>query len=363
MEIGGAQKLLEIQLAEMSASYDLLVVSLGPETPMAAEYVSRGAEVLSNGLARLSDVSGLLRLRREIGHWGPDLVHSHLTYGTLVGSLIAVWLKVPHVVTLHSEWVRPNRFPDRVKDRLERYALSHRTDAVIACGRRVEQSHQWRIGRTPMQMVLNRVRPAQLLRSEDLAAARAAEGIGPEQRVVLAAGRLVEGKGFHLLIDAFARIAAGNPEARLMVAGDGPERAALERKVASLELQGRVGLIGPVASLVPLLQLADVFALPSLHEGLPLVILEALAAGRPILATRVGDISSAMGQQSGMLVEPGLVEPLAAALDRLLGDEALRRRMGAAALEASRPYTDLSAFVVELENVYGGVLQPHHAGR
>jgi glycosyltransferase involved in cell wall biosynthesis len=70
-----------------------------------------------------------------------------------------------------------------------------------------------------------------------------------------------------------------------------------------------------------------------------------------------------MGQQSGMLVEPGLVEPLAAALDRLLGDEALRRRMGAAALEASRPYTDLSAFVVELENVYGGVLQPHHAGR
>lgn len=144
-------------------------------------------------------------------------------------------------------------------------------------------------------------------------------------RVVVAAGRLSPEKGFSVLIEAAARV----PDAGFVLFGEGPERAALEARVAALGIGERFRLPGFTRDLDKLLPWADVLAQSSFTEGLPNVVLEASAAGVPVVATAVGGTPEAVADgETGYLVPAGDAGALAARVARLLGDEALRRRMG-----------------------------------
>jgi glycosyltransferase involved in cell wall biosynthesis len=359
MEIGGAQKLLQIQVEKMSATHRLLVVSLSHDTPLSQELAAAGAEVLSVGLPGLFHVPTLLKLRRDLGRWRPDLIHSHLTYALIVGSTMSTWLRLPHVTTLHSDRFEGNSVTDRVRRHLASFVLRHRTDLVIACGPRVAHSQQGQVGRTPLVSIRNRVRPISPIAARDRADARVALGVRLEDLVFLAAGRLVPLKGFDVLLEAFSRAAKSEDRSRLLVAGEGPDRRALQEQAKGLGLEGRVRFLGPVDDLGPYMSMADAFVLSSRFEGLPLVLLEALAAGCPVIATRVGDVETVLGEGTGLLVAAGEAEPLATAILRLSGDADLRVRLAAASLEASRPYTDLATFQAELEGAYARVTQLH----
>lgn len=151
---------------------------------------------------------------------------------------------------------------------------------------------------------------------------------------VLFVGRLAAVKGVSLLLDAFA--AAAGPEARLDLVGDGPERAALERKTASLGIEERVTFHGyrTQSEVAGFLARADLFALPSFAEGVPVALMEAMAAELPVIAPRVAGVQELVEHgRAGLVTPPGDLESLAAALRRLLADPALRARMGAAGRE------------------------------
>lgn len=352
--LGGAQRLLETQVAFMPADTAVAIVNLGPETAFATQLRAHGATVLSDRLPRLLDVGAIRRLTREIRSWRPDVIHSHLRYANIVGGLIAGQLRLPHVVTLHSD--RPD-VPDLhsvsewARSRLELFVLRRRTDIAIACGTRVRTARSRIVGRTPMVTVANRIppvtRPSEMVRS----AMRTRLGIRPGQVLMIAAGRLVPAKGFDLLLEAVARI--DSPEDfRVLVVGSGPDSAALGRQIGQLGLEGRVMLHGPVDKLADLLPLADIAVLPSRYEGLPLTLIEAMAAGCAIVASRVGDIESTLGSGNALLVDPGAIDPLAGALEMLLRDPAKRLELGKAALEASEPWTDVCGFIAELNAVY-----------
>jgi glycosyltransferase involved in cell wall biosynthesis len=155
----------------------------------------------------------------------------------------------------------------------------------------------------------------------------------------LAVGRLSREKGHADLIRALAYLRPLEPslKVRLVIAGDGPERSRIARLASALRLSEQVTLVGQVSRIQPYYAAADLLVLPSHSEGSPNVLLEAMAASLPIVATTVGGIPEIVThQESALLVEPRAVPTLAAAIGCLLRDEPQARRLAAQARLAVR---------------------------
>ncbi len=157
---------------------------------------------------------------------------------------------------------------------------------------------------------------------------------GTGRPVILAVGRLAEQKGFASLIEAARRWQDLDPVPLLAIAGTGPLAGSLAARAAPLG--PAVRFLGPRRDVPALLTAADLFVLPSRWEGQPLILQEALRAGRPIVASRAGGIPDLTGEDAALLVPPGDVDALAAAVRRVLTDGALAQRLAAAARERAR---------------------------
>ncbi|MGZ8245560.1 glycosyltransferase family 4 protein [Methylomagnum sp.] len=160
------------------------------------------------------------------------------------------------------------------------------------------------------------------------------------RHTIAAMGRLVPQKGFDLLIEAFATLAPRFGDWHLVVFGEGAERAALERQIAQLGLEGRVSLPGVVKAPETILPLADLFAVSSRYEGFCLVLAEAMALGLPVISFNcpTGPSEIVRDGEDGLLVPPEDTDALAAAMARLMTDEAERRRLGQNARQAAQRY-------------------------
>jgi glycosyltransferase involved in cell wall biosynthesis len=172
---------------------------------------------------------------------------------------------------------------------------------------------------------------------------------------VLCVGRLVPEKGQRVLLEAVAMLARRGRPVRLCYVGDGPDRAALEARVAELGLSDRVRFAGGVNqdAILAHYEAADAFALASFAEGIPVVLMEAMAMGLPCVTTYTAGIPELVRDGvDGVLVSPSDAEGLAAALERLLDDPALRARLGAAAREHVLERWRLDASVDRLAEIF-----------
>jgi glycosyltransferase involved in cell wall biosynthesis len=180
-----------------------------------------------------------------------------------------------------------------------------------------------------------------------------------EGRTILAAGRLIRQKGFDLLIDAFARL--GDPAARLLIAGIGPEEPALRRQIERLGLDHSVTLAGYAPDIRPYLDVARCFVLPSRFEGYGAVIVEALGAGRPVIATAstpaVSDVMT--DTKRGIVVPVGDTDALTAALSAILNRPAPDPECLANAVSAYRIGTGAEAYL----DVFAEAMADRHARR
>jgi glycosyltransferase involved in cell wall biosynthesis len=169
--------------------------------------------------------------------------------------------------------------------------------------------------------------------------ARRALGLTQQDRVATVVARLYPEKNHMLLLEAFADVVRRVEGARLLVVGDGIERERLEEEIKRLGLEDCVTLLGVRRDIALILAATDVFVLSSDREGLPLAVLEALAAARPVVATTVGELPTVLSdQKAGHLVPPRDARALADALARLLADPALAARMGEQARLVARPF-------------------------
>ncbi len=173
--------------------------------------------------------------------------------------------------------------------------------------------------------------------------------------VVLAVGRLAVQKGFGTLLDAAGRLRGCDPQPLVVIAGAGPLHPELARRIDTERLPLR--LLGQRDDVPALLAAADVFVLPSLWEGQPLILQEALRAGVPIVATRTGGIPDLTGEDAALLVPPGDPERLAAALVRVLAEPGLAARLSAAAAERARSLPDEEAAVDAVLADYGRAIR------
>jgi glycosyltransferase involved in cell wall biosynthesis len=173
-------------------------------------------------------------------------------------------------------------------------------------------------------------------------------------RVLLACARLVEQKGLDTAVRALPDVLSNHPDAVLVIAGEGPERARLEALMASLGVTGSIRLLGRAGDVASLYRRAELLVHPARWEGFGLVLLEAMLAGLPIAASRVSSVPEiVLDGETGVLVPPDDPGALTAALDRLLADDALRRRLGEAGQRRARTAFTVARMARRTAEVYG----------
>jgi glycosyltransferase involved in cell wall biosynthesis len=251
------------------------------------------------------------------------VAHSHDFSMAFYGAWAAGRAGVRHVITMHGG----DYYAQRLRRRLAlRWAIG-RSQATVAVSPTLRDAlcrNLWlppgAVAVVPNGIPSTAAAPADLVGELDLP--RGA-------RILLAVGNLYAVKGHRHAITALQRLSQRHPEAYLVIAGRGELEGELRSQAAALGLADRVRLLGLRSDIPALLAAADVFLLPSLSEGLPIALLEAMFAGKPIVASDVGGIGAALGDgAAGILVPPGSDEALTAALDRLLSDPGAARGLG-----------------------------------
>jgi len=197
------------------------------------------------------------------------------------------------------------------------------------------------------------------VRTDGLPRMRSASVNGREP-MVLSVGRLVSVKGQALMVEAVAELARRGEQAQMTIVGEGPNRPTLERLIADAGLSGRVELPGAIGQdgIMDYYSRADVFCLSSFAEGVPIVLMEAMAFGLPVVAPRIMGISELVDEGvNGVLVRPGRADELASALEKLIRDPNLRVRMGRAGREKVEEQFNLARSAEQLRDIFAERLE------
>ena len=297
-----------------------------------------------------NDLRLVWELNRLFRRERPHIVHTH-AWGTLIEGLIAARLAgVPIVV--HGEH---GTLQLRQRQRFfQRYAWS-RVDCLLSVSSRLAErmAHEIRFPPHQIQTIQNGVDLSRFAAHIEQVEARRALGLPTDRPVIGAVGRLVPVKDHASLVDAVAMLCRDGLRPLLVIAGDGPLRAAIEARAAACGIAADVRLLGHQPDIERVLAALDVFVLSSRSEGMSNTILEAMAARLPVIATRVGGADEmVVNDTTGVLVPAGSPDMIAAALRRLLSDPALRAAMGNAGRARVEREFDLTKTLQQYERLY-----------
>jgi glycosyltransferase involved in cell wall biosynthesis len=240
-----------------------------------------------------------------------------------------LWRKHPWIAFHHGYTDTDRKM--RLYNRLDRWSLPHADRLVTVCRAfALELSASTGVSIDKISVQHNSIRREPPASAADVNALRARLGISETEKVVLAVGRLSREKGHNDLIEGFKLVRETNPalSVKLIIVGDGPERSRLEANAESLGVEELVVFTGQVSDVQPFYAMAEVFVLPSHSEGSPNVLLEAMAASVPVVATAVGGVPEIVtNHESALLVPPNDPKALAAAIGQLLADKTLGQRL------------------------------------
>lgn len=278
----------------------------------------------------------------------PDLVHFTCSRSHKLGAVACrLAPRTARIVTRRMDY--PQRWGG-----VSRWLYARGVDAAVVISEGVRaQLLRVRVPEERIHLIYEGIDPDHFGSLQDgRAAARQRLGLPADAVVVVCAASLTWRKGQVHLLRAFAQLAGRFPEARLVLAGDGPEREALEAARTELGMEDAVLLPGRIAA-EDCLAVADVAAMPSLLEGLSVACLEAMATGLPVVASRVGGLPESVADGvTGLLTQPGDEAALAEALARFLADAELRHDMGAAGKVRAREKFSASEMAEKTEKLY-----------
>jgi glycosyltransferase involved in cell wall biosynthesis len=355
---GGAESVL-VELADVAdaAGLDLVVIALSPTpTPIHAEALrARGLPVVEFGFRRW-DPRAVPATVRVLRQHGVHLVHTHLKHADLVGAAAGRLLGLPVVSTLHVVEDSPAGRIARWKRRLGlvvRRRSAARTIAVSQAQRDWYRS----LSNSDRGLVVlpNGVGDPGLTDAEERIRARAELGLPDGRLLIVSAALMRPEKGHDLLLDAVSLL-PGDLAPIVALAGDGPLRPALEARVAADDaLRQRVRFLGYRDDVPSLLAAADIVLHTSLADALPTTLIQALAVGVPVVATRVGGIPDIVTPDTGLLARPDPVD-LAGALASLIRDDEQRAMMRKAGRIRYLEHFEANRWAARLRALYDTVL-------
>ncbi|MBK9123565.1 MAG: glycosyltransferase [Chloroflexi bacterium] len=360
---GGETVCLQQMRAARERGHDVCI--LVPERGTVAQTATAsGFEVYELGLQRTFHLRSALKLSRFLKNWRADLLHTHtMVSGMILARLGARLARVPLISHVHAPNVFSHRFIVRSFQRmLDRLTLPL-CDAFIAVSEDTFRRFVAQGGPITTCVIPNGVTLQKVQEVYISGEVRRRWSIGSKAQVIGCVGRLEKNKGQLDIVRAFAQVQrAVEQEKRLFVVGNdtNPEQeyATQLKRVAKVEgvLQDIV-FAGYQPNAAELMHGFDIFVLPSYREAMPMTILEAMAAGKPVIATCVNGVPEVVADgETGILVEPGDVKALADALLRLLRDRDLALRMGEAGRQRVREHFSLEKLHERLFAIYDEVV-------
>ena len=354
LNYGGLQRLVvDISRNLDKSRYQVSVCALREAGHLEDELRKEGIKVIklspaNNGVDYLSFWK-LFKIFREER---PDIIHTHNTQPFVEGGIAAILAKVP--VHIHTDHGR--QFPDRRRYMFAEWVLSHFVNQIVAVSENLKKDISRYEGIRPdkIKVILNGINGSKYNNKIDKNKKRRELGIDNKHNIILGfVGRLSPEKGLIYLIKAMETLVKEFPNLLLLIAGEGALLEELKREAIALGMEQNIRFLGPRSDINEILSLLDIFILPSLREGLPLVLLEAAAASLPIVATDVGGNKQVVKHgTNGLLVKHGDAASLYNAIKELIMNEGMRKEFGRESFDLFINSFTIEKMIKEYETIY-----------
>jgi len=357
LPVGGVENQLLLVLKHYDkAKLSPTVCSLSDKGETGKKIEDLGIEVIClNKLEHGFDWTIVRDLMNIMKDRNAGVVRTHQYHANLYGRLAAWLCKVPCIVpSIHNVYTRDRKIHRRILNNL----LGRISDKIVAVSEAVKADivAYDKVPDSRVKVIYNGVEEVKFTRAEGISA-RSEFNIPEHAKVIGTVGRLALQKGQRYLIESVASLVKEFPEIILLIVGDGPEKAALKRTVSEKGIDRQVIFTGTRDDVPDLLAAMDIFVFPSLREGLGNALVEAMAAGKAIVATDIPPVREVIASQdNGILVPPGDSGALEAAITSLLRDKRSAEAYGAAAKERALSYFDINSTINSYTNLFESIL-------
>ncbi|MEL7637882.1 MAG: glycosyltransferase [Anaerolineaceae bacterium] len=353
--VGGAERQLYLWLAHMDREiFDPLVITLHPNHD---DYWEKPIEDLGIPLLRVTQKTNrftrLSEIIRLVRPFKPDLIHGWHFFASAYAGMAARFLGVPCVGGIRSGYSANQRD-------LETFLVHNYCDAVVANSKAATEAYRFSLGKrkqpvfTVANAIVNSFASRETIREE----LSVRYDLPVDALWICSIGRMDPLKRFDLLLEMTRRLATSHKDFYLVLIGDGPEKAGLESLSNSFGISDRVRFLGEVPNASNWMKGMDIFCFPSTSEGLPNVIMEAAAAGLPVVAWKLPFIEELLPDKSmASLSTPGDLASMVSNLAELLNSLSLRKSIGMAAQQHILETFGVERYVREMTSVYTSVLK------
>lgn len=369
-EWGGAQHIVYLLAKYLRSEYEI-TVACAPGGLLVDRLRAEGIRVIEiPDLCRnphpIKDLRALWRLYRLMRAERFDIVHTHSTKAGLLGRLAARLAGVPIILFTAHGWAfsEGRSWPWRwLLAQVERLPALFSTKIICVSEHDLQLALQFRVAPSEkLTVIYNGIDPSPFASLPDKRELRRELGFSPSETIITMVGRLAPPKDFDTLFTACEQLAVWGW--KLLIVGDGLLRSRLARAIEAQDLQHRVLLLGERGDVPRILKASDIFVLSSRWEGLPLVVIEAMLAGLPVIATCVGGLPELVKDGvTGILVPPRDPTALHHALGQLLSDEKLCQRLGIAGQRRALERFTVERLIAQVRDLYHRALEPVESSR
>lgn len=332
---GAERVILELAAGLTDSEYAPVIGVIENRHPSHAELVSAarsaGLPTVLFPCRKPWDLRTVLEIRRYIKLNHIAIIHPHGYKANFYALMGSAFMKIPRIATCHPWTETAYNIKARIYTFLDKTWLK-KMDGLAAVSEEVRQELRKRLPGVKCEVIPNGINLQRFCLEKTGNDLRKTFGLVGSDFLIGTIGRLVPEKGYHYLVAAAKTICRKYPAVKFIFIGDGPLRNDLEKIAAKNGLTDRIHFAGVRGDIPQLLSTMNLFVLPSISEGVPMVLLEAMAAGKPVIATEVGDMPRIIQHNySGLLIPPQNTEALAAAMEELIQDSAKAQRLALAA--------------------------------
>ncbi len=353
LAIGGLQQVVvNICRTIDREKFDVIVICLRNLGEFVPEIERMGIKVRlvpqkQNG----TDYFSFLKLASILKEEEVEVIHTHNTQPFFDGTIAGLLAGVRTII--HTDHAR--NFPDKRRYMFAEWLVSHFAYKIVGVSDHTCHNlvHYEKIPENKIITIMNGIDLTRYKIEIDQQRKRMELGLNGKGPIIGLAVRLVEAKGIRYLLQAMKDVIPLFPDITLLIAGDGPLQDELKKMSVDLGIERRVLFTGPRLDIPELMKLFDIYVLPSVSEGLPMVLLEAMAAGCPIIATEVGGVPKAVHHgENGSLVRPGNPKALSSEIVRLLSNKDVRERYSENGVRLAQEKFSAEAMTRSYEKLY-----------